>query len=219
MITDEDIKVDITKQLKWDARIDASDISITVDNGNVNLEGKVPSITAKSAATNDSYLVDGVMSVNNNLEVEFPETQTVPTDEQIKENLETTFTLDNDLKSYKIDIDVDKGWVTLEGTVNAYWEKITAGNEAQDLNGVIGVTNNLGVVPTESYIDENIAEDIIKALERNVHVDAGDIDVTVEDGRVELDGSVRTITAKNAAYDSALYTPGVVAVDNRIVVK
>jgi hypothetical protein len=31
--TDEDIKVDITKQLNWDARIDASDISITVDGG------------------------------------------------------------------------------------------------------------------------------------------------------------------------------------------
>lgn len=216
--TDEDIKVDITKQLNWDARIDASDISITVDDGRVTLAGEVPSVTAKSAATNDAYLVDGVVSVQNDLTVNFPESKTVPTDTDIKENVITALSLDSDLESYKIDVDVDQGWVTLEGTVNAYWEKVSAKNTALDVNGVLGVSNNLGVVPTESFVDESIANDIIKALERNVHVNADDIDVTVEDGEVTLEGIVRTITAKNAAYDAALYTPGVVHVQNKVTV-
>ncbi len=216
--TDEDIKVDITKQLNWDARIDASDISITVDDGRVTLAGKVPSVTAKSAATNDAYLVDGVVSVQNDLTVNFPASKTVPADTEIKENVITALSLDSDLEAYKIDVDVDQGWVTLEGTVNAYWEKVSAKNTALDVNGVLGVSNNLGVVPTESFVDENIANDIIKALERNVHVNADDIDVTVEDGEVTLEGIVRTIAAKNAAYDAALYTPGVVHVYNRVTV-
>lgn len=218
MRNDEDIKVDVAKQLKWDARIDASDVSIKVDNGEVKFEGEVPNMTAKSAAFDDAYLVDGVLSVTNNLDVEIPATKTAPTDAEIRDNVVTALSINSDVESYKIDVTVDKGWVTLGGTVNAYWEKVSAENEALDVNGVLGVSNNLGVVPTESYLDENIAEDIISALERNVHVNADDIDVKVEDGKVTLDGTVKTYTAKNAAFDSALYTPGVITVNNRIIV-
>lgn len=175
-------------------------------------------MTAKSAAFDDAYLVDGVLSVTNNLDVEIPATKTAPTDAEIRDNVVTALSINSDVESYKIDVTVDKGWVTLEGTVNAYWEKVSAENEALDVNGVLGVSNNLGVVPTESYLDENIAEDIISALERNVHVNADDIDVKVEDGKVTLDGTVKTYTAKNAAFDSALYTPGVITVNNRIIV-
>ncbi|WP_138429336.1 BON domain-containing protein [Fodinibius saliphilus] len=216
--SDEDIKLDVTKQLKWDARIDASDVSITVDNGKVMISGQVPSLTAKSAATNDAYLVEGVSIVENELNIEFPDTETVPTDEQIKNNVVTALALDGDLKSYKIDVDVKQGWVTLEGTVNAYWEKIHAKNEVLELNGVIGVTNNLGVVPTGDYMDESIAKDIVSALERNVNIFADDVNIRVENGNVTLEGTVETSKAKNAAFDSALYTPGVVSVDNKIMV-
>lgn len=218
MRNDEDIKVDVVKQLKWDARIDASEVSTKVNDGEVVLEGNVPTMTAKSAAFDDAYLVDGVLTVDNQLDVEIPAAQKTPTDAQIKDNVETALNINSDVESYKIDVTVDRGWVTLEGTVNAYWEKVSAENEALDINGVLGVSNNLGVVPTESYLDENIAEDIISALERNVHVDADDIDVKVEDGKVTLDGTVKTYTAKNAAFDSALYTPGVITVNNRIIV-
>lgn len=218
MRNDEDVKIDVVEQLKWDARIDASDVSIKVNNGKVELEGHVPTMTAKSAAFDDAYLVDGVLSVENKLDVEIPSVKKAPTDSVIKDNVVTVLSINSDFESYKIDVTVDKGWVTLEGTVNAYWEKVSAENEVLDINGVLGVSNNLGVVPTESYLDENIAEDIISALERNVHVDADDIDVKVEDGTVTLDGTVKTYTAKNAAFDSALYTPGVITVNNRIIV-
>lgn len=218
MKTDEEIKVDVIKQLQWDARIDASDISVKVNDGSVELEGDVTSLTAKDAAFDDAYLVDGVLSVKNDLDVRFPAEKTVPSDLDIKTNLINTLSFNSDLESYKIDVSVDNGWITLEGTVNAYWEKVAAENEALDINGVLGVTNNLGVVPTDSYLDENIAEDIVNALERNVYVNASDIDVKVEDGEVTLDGTVKTYKAKNAAYDSALYTPGVILVNNRIIV-
>lgn len=218
MRTDEEIKVDVIKQLQWDARIDASDISVKVNDGSVELEGDVPSLTAKDAAFDGAYLVDGVLSVKNDLDVRFPAAKTVPSDLDIKTNLINALSFNSDLESYKIDVSVDNGWVTLEGTVNAYWEKVAAENEALDINGVLGVTNNLGVVPTDSYLDENISEDNVNALERNAYVNASDIDVKVEDGEVTLDGTVKTYKAKNAAYDSALYTPGVILVNNRIIV-
>lgn len=219
MKTDEDIKVDVANQLKWDARVDASDVSVVVNNGRVELKGEVPSTTSKSAAYDDAHKVKGVVAVDNDLDVIFPEAKTIPTDDDIRANIISTFSYDSDLKSYKIDVEVEGGWVTLEGTVDAYWEKAMAKNEALDVNGVIGVTNNLAVVPTEDYLDEDIAEDIVNALERNVSITASNIDVKVENGEVTLTGTVDTISEKNSAYEAARYTPGVVLVKNELVVE
>lgn len=218
MREDEEIIADVANQLKWDARIESKQISVKVREGHVDLEGKVPTMTGKTAAFEDAEQVDGVQSVSNNLDIQRPTTKTVPSDAQIQENVQTSLSFKSDVEAYKLDVTVDNGWVTLEGTVNAYWEKISAGEEAVEVNGVLGVSNNLAVVPTEDFLDESIAEEIVQALERNVFVTAEDIDVTVKGGNVTLKGMVKTITAKNAAYETALYTPGVTDVDNQIIV-
>lgn len=218
MRDDEKILADVAEQLNWDARVESKDISIKVMNGNVDLEGEVPTMTGKSAATNDAEQVDGVASVANNLDIQIPQTKTIPADTQILENIRTSLSFNSDVESYKIDVNVDNGWATLEGTVEAYWEKISAEEEVLDINGVLGVSNNIAVVPTEDYLDEVIAENIVNALERNALVTADDIDVTVENGIVTLEGVVKTFSIKKAVYDSALYTQGVVGVDNRIIV-
>lgn len=218
MRDDEAILADVAEQLNWDARIESKDISIKVMNGNVDLEGNVPTMTGKSAAFEDAQQVDGVNVVTNNLDVQMPSKKTIPGDAVIRENVQTALNFNSDVEAYKIDVTVDNGWVTLEGTVNAFWEKVSAGKEAIEMNGVLGVSNNLAVVPTDDYLDESIAVEIVQALERNVYVTADDIDVTVNDGQVVLEGLVKTLNAKNAAYETARYTPGVVGVNNRIVV-
>lgn len=218
MRDDEEILADVAHQLDWDDRIESKDISVKVMNGNVNLEGKVPTMTGKSAAYDDTQQVDGVVSVANNLEVKMPRTQTIPNDAQIQKNVRNSLSINSDVESYSIDVTVNNGWVTLEGTVNAFWEKISAERDVRDINGVLGVSNNLAVVPTDDYKDEIIAEEIVNALERNVQVTADDIEVAVKNGRVTLSGTAKTFSAKTAAYESALYTPGVTGVDNRIVV-
>lgn len=218
MRDDEEILADVAHQLDWDDRIESKDISIKVMNGNVDLEGKVPTMTGKSAAYEDAEQVDGVASVTNNLEVQMPSTKTFPNDSTLQKNVETALNFKSDVEAYKIDVTVDNGWVTLEGTVDAFWEKISAEEEALEIHGVLGVSNNIAVVPTEDYVDEAIAEDIVDALERNVNVTADDIDVSVENGTAILKGFVKTVSAKKAAHETALYTPGVTDVDNQIVI-
>lgn len=218
MRDDEKILADVAEQLNWDARVQSENISIKVMNGNVDLEGEVPTMTGKSAATNDAEQVEGVASVANNLDVQLPSTKAVPGDAQILENVRKSLSFNSDVESYNIDAVVDNGWVSLEGTVHAYWEKISAEEEVLDINGVLGVTNNLAVVPTEDYHDEAIAENIVHALERNSLVTEDDIDVTVENGIVTLEGVVKTFSIKKAVYESALYTQGVTDVNNRIIV-
>lgn len=219
MRDDEAILADVAHQLDWDDRIESKEISIRVMNGNVHLDGEVPAMTDKSAAYDDAQQVDGVVAVENNLKVQIPSTRTIPSDAQIRENALASLSVNSDVETYSIDVTVENGWVTLEGTVHAFWEKISAENEVRNINGVLGVSNNLAVVPTDNYRDEGIAEEIVKALERNVHITADDIDVKVANGNVTLEGFVKTISAKKAAYESALYTPGVTGVENRIVIR
>ncbi|MDX1688570.1 MAG: BON domain-containing protein [Candidatus Promineifilaceae bacterium] len=219
MRTDEAIKKDLIDQLYWDNRIDASDITVTVDDGNVTLTGEVQTHRAREAAARNAWLVEGVVFVDNQLKLAYAEPETLPTDAEVQEEILDSFRWNPDLRSYKIDVDVENGWVTLEGTLDAFWKKVDAESEAFATRGVVGVTNKLAIVPTESISDEMIAEDVVDAIERNLRVSADDVDVTVMNGRVTLEGTVPTAAAKVAAYNSALYTAGVKDVQDNIIVR
>jgi len=94
-----------------------------------------------------------------------------------------------------IEVSVRSGWVTLNASVDAYWKKLRAEEIATTLTGVLGVTNELAVVPSDAYEDKLIADNIVSALDRNVHVDAESVDVRVNDGVVTLSGSVSSLPA------------------------
>jgi len=122
------------------------------------------------------------------------------------------------IRAREIDVTVANGMVTLEGTVEDTWQKWRAEDLVADLSGVILVENHLTVVPTESFVDQDIAEDIESALERNLYVVADDVTVEVENGTVTLSGTVTSWAARRAAYEAALYTTGVVDVRNLLSV-
>ena len=70
----------------------------------------------------------------------------------------------------------------------------------------------------KDIVDQDIARNIVTKIEGKVEVDADDVDVRVEDGNVDLNGSVPTWMARDEAFRSALFTPGVVQVSNHIAV-
>ena len=84
---------------------------------------------------------------------------------------------------------------------------------------MVDVTNNLVVAPSKGEVDEGIAKDVTEALRRNAAVDADSVGVTVENGVMTLMGTVENWGAKTAAFFAALYTRGVVHVDDRLTVK
>jgi osmotically-inducible protein OsmY len=216
--TDEIIKKDVVDQLYWDNRIDASDITVMVEQGEVTLSGHVPTFTGKRAASSAAWSVTGVQVVHNELDVQFPETLTTPSDDEIEDRVENSLLWDPDLHSFKINVQVMGGWVTLEGTVDTFWKKMQAENNTSSIRGVIGVTNKLAVVPSERITDERIAEDVVDAIDRNLQVMVDDIDVVVEDGEVTLTGTVSDWAAKSSAYNAARFTLGVIDVHDNIFV-
>jgi osmotically-inducible protein OsmY len=219
MAIDEKIKKNVTDQLYWDHRVDASDVQIEVDDGVVTLSGNVPSFTAKDAAYDDTWFVDGVRLVLNDLDVEYVTERKMPTDEDIQRYVIDKLRWNPDLAAYKIEVSVSRGWVTLEGTVDAYWKKVRARMEASEVIGVLGVTNKLAVVPTESIEDERIAEDVIAAMDRHVLVNPQEVNVRVNDGVVTLTGTVPSWRVKTAAHDAALYTYGVIDIVDELDVQ
>jgi osmotically-inducible protein OsmY len=217
--SDEKIKKDVVDQLYWDARVDASNIEVRVNNSIIELNGKVPSSRAKWAAAEDTRIVGGVGGVLNNLEVKYPGGRTPPTDEEIQSAIEQAVLWDPDLDETKIDVSVAGGLVTLEGLVDAFWKKVVLEGLAQSTTGVWKVSDKLIVVPTRDTLDEVIAKDLDAALERNALVHRNDIDVEVAGGVVTLSGEVPNASAKDAAFNSALYTSGVQSIRNELKVR
>lgn len=216
--SDEAIKRDIMDEMYWDYRVDAADVKVEVDDGKVTLSGTVPSYTARIAAENDSWMIRDVKDVANRLRVKFPKTFTVPSDEEIRTNATRALAWNPDVYSLDIVVSVTAGMVKLEGTVDSYWKRWKAEDLVSDLRGVIDVENHLAVVPSDEFVDKEIAKDIEDALDRNIYVDAESITVKVENGKATLTGTVPTYYSRNKAYSSAAFTPGVTEVENEVVI-
>ncbi len=215
---DETIKKEVVDQLYWDNRVDADDVTVHVDNGAVTLKGTVPTHGARSSAVTDTWMIDGVTSVEDQIDVEIAPTVEIPTDAEIRNNIENILSWNTDIDVMDIDVSVEGGIVTLEGTVNEYWKKWKAVELVSDVSGVIDVVDEMTVVPTGSFIDKDIAETINDALDRNLYIDAEDITVEVEHGKVTLTGVVPTNFVRSKAGDIASYTAGVIEVHNNLVV-
>ncbi|MBE0480348.1 MAG: BON domain-containing protein [Dehalococcoidia bacterium] len=215
-ISSEQIKKEVVDQLYWDSSVDASRVKVEVYDGKVILSGSVPSHSARRAAYRDAIIVPGVTSVDNDLAVEPPQGIMTASDDEIRNRVDNVLLRDPDIDSSDMNVIVDAAWVTLNGTVDAYWKKIRAEDLVSNVTGVLGVTNSLAVVPSESVTDKAIADNIMAELGRNIYIDVNDITLEVEDGFVTLYGRVPNGTAYLAAYNAAAYTPGVIDVNNNL---
>jgi len=216
--TDQKIKKDIVDQLYGDYRVDVAEVQVEVHGREVTLTGVVPNLTARNAATADAWEIAGVKRVINLLTVRFPPTFTVPSDESIEDSARMTLAWNPAVYSEAIDVSVTGGVVKLEGTVDTYWKRWKTENLVSNLSGVREVENHLTVVPTESRLDRQIAEEIQAALVRNLYIDPDRVTVKVEHGKVRLTGSVETYYGRARAYEAAANTAGVIEINNDVVV-
>jgi len=217
--TEESLKKRVVDQLYWDDRVNASDIKVEVHGSTVKLSGNVPSYRAREDAVLDAWTIDGVSGVENEIEVEFPTTYKVPTDDTIQTKIDNRLLWNTYIDSTDVDTKVDAGFVQLEGTVDAYWKKIRAEQLATDVDGVIDIQNEIAVVPTESIVDKAIAEDITSALDRNLNVDVDDVNVRVKNGEVTLTGTVPSWSAYRAAINAAEFTAGVIEIEDSLKIE
>lgn len=123
-----------------------------------------------------------------------------------------------------VKVDVEKGAVTLTGKAKSANERSQFESAARSVNGVTGVTDNLGIDPKlrgarESLNDAALVTRVMGALAAQTGINAFNIKGSAHDGVVTLNGSVKTQATKTQMLDAARATNGVRSVVDQITVR
>lgn len=215
---DQKIKADILMRIRRDTRINDAMIDVKVKNGLVEIAGVVSSYTKKLAVQMKVKQTRGVVSVDNQLDVFYPQIYGIPPPQEIKKTAETILSANPDIDETKIDISIDAGIVTLKGSVKYFWQLHRVEEVISNIIGVVDLKNELAVVPSEKISDEIIAAQIMEELSDSEAVDQSQILVEVEDGAVILSGTVKTYAAENEAFEAVVHKPGVKHLTNNIAI-
>ncbi|GAA4465243.1 BON domain-containing protein [Novipirellula rosea] len=214
---DDEITQDATAQLKWDSRVNADDVKVTVLDRVVVLEGTVPTFWAKLAAEEDCELVSGVQRVDNLLDVRWS-LDKEPLESDLCTKVEQALEANPNVDAIRVTVSSSGGEVSLKGSVDSLWRKRLIEHVTSDTIGVRRVDNQLTIVPTGVIEDEVISSHIRDAIRRNMLVEADAIEVHVTGGTASLSGRVKSRAAQRAAHDIAIHTSGVLDVQDHLVV-
>ena len=140
--SDEEIADDVRGNLKRDAWVEWSRISIEVIDGVVFLRGTVASMVEKQEAENDARWIAGVVDVVNHLVVK-PEITIA--DAEIERDVRAALIKNTRLDLTEMNVDVTDGVVTLTGEVPNFTQKRIAEFVAFSVPGVVDVVNELHV--------------------------------------------------------------------------
>jgi osmotically-inducible protein OsmY len=214
--TDGQIHHDVLHELRWDTRVEETEVGVEVDKGVVTLTGTVSSYAKKLAALEAAHRVSGVLDVANNIKVRIPGSLS-RTDTEIAQAVRGALEWNVLVPDQQIRSTVSDGWVTLVGFVTYLSEREDAEKAVGDLLGVRGVTNHLMVNPMKPAPND-IRFVIEDALERRADREAERIDVEVSDGTVTLSGSINSWEEKRAIVGAVSHAPGVVTVRDDLTI-
>ena len=141
-------------------------------------------------------------------------------DDEIKSEVQFQLGWDTRVKQTEIGVTVNKGVVTLTGTVDSYAKKLAAKEAAHRVRGVLDVANEIEVrtAGDRRLTDADIAKAVRHALEWDVLIPDDQIHSTVTDGWVTLEGNVEYITERTDAERAVSNLRGVRGVINEIKV-
>jgi osmotically-inducible protein OsmY len=205
--------------------VDAALVDVSVDDGEVDLEGFVGSAAQKDRAITNAW-VAGVQSVNaRDLAIrwwardEMRRTSRDIPDERIQNAVRDALLFNIQVPAAEVSVDVDNGVVDLQGKVQALRAKQAAERSARNTAGVIYVVNRIKVRPDEVPADPVLKERVIDALERDPWGWDEDINVHVSNGEVSLYGQVDSDFERSWLATVAAGVEGVVALNNFLVVR
>ena len=211
-VHNENLRDDVLAELDLDPQLDAHRVGVTVEDGIVTLAGTVSSFAEKWAAEEAAKRVKGVKAVAERLEVDLPAMH-VRDDTDIAREVTNALAWNVTLPT-EIRTTVENGHVTLEGTVDWYYQRERAAETVRNLRGVRGVTNYLALRPRIS--PENVEATIKRAFHRQAQIDADKIDIRVIGGKVTLSGNVHGWFERSEAVQAAWSIPGVTEVENKL---
>ncbi len=218
----------------------SNDLKVSVDNGKATLTGKVEESVNKDLAKQIALGVSGIKEVDNQIVVQpdyvAPAASSTRSYGEAIDDATITATVKSKLLWSKhadgltMNVDTNRGHVTLKGTADSKDAKALAGRLASDSRGVVSVDNQLVVAPTPTVGDsakiaakeaeQDIADSWIttkvkSTLMYSSNVDGLDIEVSTSAGVVTLKGKVDSGAERALAIELADNVRGVKSVQSK----
>ena len=214
-MTDDDLRLDVAAELSWDPKVSSEAIVVSADAGAITLHGTVGSLRERQEAGKAAARVYGVTGVSNQLRVRTLDDGRDDTD--LRDDVLDALMLDG-LIPMTVDPKVRDGFVTLTGTAVWHYQRDEAEFLAASVPGVSGIANEITL--TSASDGHDITRGIIRAFRRSavLHVHQFSVE-TASYGSVIVAGTVRSWAEHDEAIAAAWSAPGVIDVDDWIVVE
>ena len=211
----QDIREAVEAELRYDPLIDPADISVANINGDVALNGTVPSYPQYLEAAAAAQRVTGVKNVHNHLEV-------VLSDDDYRDNAMLTTSANNALTLNitvpdGVEATAVDGNVTLTGVVAYGKQREAAELAVSGLTGVRNVRDDIDISNDADPVDVTVL--VQAALDRNALIaDDSDVVADTKGNSVTLTGHVRTWAEHDAAVSAAWMADGVFEVRDDLAI-
>ena len=215
MSEDSELQKAVLAEFDWEPSVTAGHIGVTANAGVVTLSGHVDSYAGKLAAETAARRVKGVKALAEEIEVRLP-FDARRTDDEIAAAAIGRIAWNVAIPRDSVSVKVERGWVTLSGQVDFWYQKEAAEQEVRPLMGVTGVSNQATINPRVDAT--NLGEDIALALHRSWFAHPDLIHVTAEGGHVWLTGIVHSHHERQLASTTAWSASGTTMVENDLAV-
>jgi osmotically-inducible protein OsmY len=204
-----DVRAAVEKELSFDPMVDSAHITVRNMNGEVALNGTVPSYPQYLEAATAARRVAGVTGVYNHLEVVLPEGN-------YRDDVQLATAANNALAGDVtvpdgVEATAEDGNLILTGMVSYVVERAAAEAAVAKLAGVRNVRDDIEISYGADPVDVDLH--VQEALERSALVaDGSDVKADTKDRIITLTGHVRTVAEHDAVVDAALMASGVIDV-------
>jgi osmotically-inducible protein OsmY len=215
MTKTKDIREAVEAELNFDPLVDDADITVVNMNGEVALNGTVPSYPQYLEAAAAAQRVAGVTDVLNHLAVVLP-------DGDYRDDAMLTTAANNALALNVtvpdgVEATASDGNLTLTGTVSYGTERAAAEQAVSVLVGVRNVRDGIEITYDLDPVDVDLH--VQEALDRYALVpDDSDVKVDVSNSVIKLSGHVRTWAEHDAVIGAAWMANGVIEVRDDLAV-
>jgi osmotically-inducible protein OsmY len=211
---DAALKTSVLRELRWDARVNETEIGVAVADGVVTLTGRVDSEAEKLAAQEAAHRAAGVLDVANDIMIKVP-FALGRDDTDLAQAVRDSLEREADVPAEHIHSSVYDAVVTLSGVVDTEHASDVAERAVHRVAGVRRVVNKLVVVGGTVNLAA-LRRSIESALERRAQREAGHIELSAHDGVVVLEGRVNSFSDKSVVLDLVRHAPAVRGIDDRL---
>jgi osmotically-inducible protein OsmY len=215
MTKTQDIRDAVELEISYDPLVDTSDITVKNLNGEVALNGTVPSFPQYLEAAAAARRVSGVKNVHNHLEVVLP-TGDYRDDPTLTTAANNALTLNVTVPD-GVEATAKDGNLRLTGAVSYGAERTAAEDTVAGLTGVRNVSDDIDISNDADPVD--VTAHVQDALDRYALIrDDSDVTVDTEGNTVTLSGHVRTWAEHDAVVAAAWMPVGVYFVSDDLYV-